>query len=304
MHAQDEAKTTIITEVEAYCYKVMPFRLKNAGATYQRLMDKIFKGLIREDVEVYIDDMVVKSTTTIDHCEALERVFQVLRRHQLKLNPEKCSFGVQARKFLGYMLIERGIESNPKKFQAIINIRSPRTMKEVQQLTGRITTLSRFLSRSVEATVPIFKTLKKGDPFSASRVPEVCESDRDTPEQLHSITSPWPFYKWGVDILGPFPPAPGQVKYLIVAVDYFTKRIEVEPVATISLKKIKRFYWRKIIYRFGLLAEIAKTANKVILRGLRRCLKEAKERWADELLQVLWSYHMKPHSSTNETPFA
>ncbi|RDX81685.1 Tf2-6, partial [Mucuna pruriens] len=125
--------------------------------------------------------------------------------------------------------------------------------------------------------------------------------------------------------------APGQVKFLIVAVDYFTKWVEAEPVAAISLDRIKRFFWKKIICRFGLLAEIvsdngtqftsratvefceglkikqlltlAKAANKVILRGLRKRLEEAKGRWAEELPQVLWSYHTTPHSTTKETPF-
>ncbi|RDX76950.1 Retrovirus-related Pol polyprotein from transposon 17.6, partial [Mucuna pruriens] len=93
----------------------MPFGLKNVGATYQRLMDKIFEEIISTDVEVYVDDMVVKSTTVVDHCRALGRVFQVLRKHRLKLNPEKCSFRVRVGKFLEFMLTERGIEANPEK---------------------------------------------------------------------------------------------------------------------------------------------------------------------------------------------
>ncbi|RDY03048.1 hypothetical protein CR513_13388, partial [Mucuna pruriens] len=146
MHPRDEAKMTFIMDVGAYYYKMMPFELKNAGATYQRLMDKIFEGLIGGDVEVYVDDMVVKSSIAVDDCRALGRVFQ-------------------AGKFLGFMLTERGIEANLEKCQAIINMRSLWTVKEVQQLTRRITTLSRFLSRSAETIFPIFNTLKKGDSF-------------------------------------------------------------------------------------------------------------------------------------------
>ncbi|RDX78391.1 Retrovirus-related Pol polyprotein from transposon 17.6, partial [Mucuna pruriens] len=156
MHPQDEAKTAFITDLGTYCYKGMPFRLKNAGATYQRLMDKIFEEIIGIEVEVYVDHMVVKSTVTVDHCRALERVFQVLRRHQLKLNPKKCSFEVQAGKFLGFMLIERGIEANPKKCQAIINMRSPRMVKGGTK-TGQ---------ENHETIVPISNTLKKGDTFA------------------------------------------------------------------------------------------------------------------------------------------
>ncbi|RDX82513.1 hypothetical protein CR513_36683, partial [Mucuna pruriens] len=94
VHPQDEAKTAFITDSGAFYYKVMSFGLKKVGVTYQRLMDKIFKEIIGTDMEVYVDDMVVKSTTTSEHCSTLERVFKILRKHQLKLNPEKCSFGV------------------------------------------------------------------------------------------------------------------------------------------------------------------------------------------------------------------
>ncbi|RDY01128.1 Retrovirus-related Pol polyprotein from transposon 17.6, partial [Mucuna pruriens] len=115
MHPQDEARTSFITNSSAFCYKEMSFGLKNVGATYQYLMDKIFKDVINTDVEVYVDDMVMKSTMANEHCNALERVFGILRRHQLKLNSEKCSFDVQAGRFWGFMLTKRGIETTPEK---------------------------------------------------------------------------------------------------------------------------------------------------------------------------------------------
>ncbi|RDY05099.1 Retrovirus-related Pol polyprotein, partial [Mucuna pruriens] len=168
MHPDDEEKTTFITNGGAFCYKVMPFGLKNAGATYQRLMDAIFKGVIGQDIEVYVDDMVAKSEGGRSHCEVLERVFKILRSHQLRLNPEKCSFGVQAGRFLGYMLTERGIEANPDKCRAVINMRSPQNMKEVQQLMGKIVALSRFISRTFDVAAPVLGTLKKGRNFTWS----------------------------------------------------------------------------------------------------------------------------------------
>ncbi|RDX78896.1 hypothetical protein CR513_40746, partial [Mucuna pruriens] len=113
MCEQDEEKTAFITDEGIFCYRVMPFGLKNAEATYQRLMDEIFKRVRGSDVEVYVDDMVVKSKATDNHWESLGRVFEILRKYRLRLNPTKCSFGVQAGKFLGYMLTERGIEANP-----------------------------------------------------------------------------------------------------------------------------------------------------------------------------------------------
>ncbi|RDX74025.1 hypothetical protein CR513_46274, partial [Mucuna pruriens] len=125
MHPQDEEKTAFITDDRAFCYKVMPFGLKNARVTYQRLMDKIFKEVMGVDVEAYVDDVVVKSQGVTEHCQALGLVFHILRKHRLRLNPNKCSFGVRARKFLGFMLTERGIEANPEKCQAVVNMRSP-----------------------------------------------------------------------------------------------------------------------------------------------------------------------------------
>ncbi|RDX79408.1 Retrovirus-related Pol polyprotein from transposon opus, partial [Mucuna pruriens] len=154
MYYHDEEKTTFIIDAWAFCYKVTPFGHKSTGATYQWLMDKIFKEIIGVDVELYVDDMVVKSAVTDKHCKVLERVFGILRRHQLHLNPEKCSFGVQVGKFLGYMLIDRGIEANPEKCQAIIGMRSPQNVREVQQLMGRVTALSHFISRVVETAIP------------------------------------------------------------------------------------------------------------------------------------------------------
>ncbi|RDY07703.1 hypothetical protein CR513_08149, partial [Mucuna pruriens] len=166
MHPQDEEKIAFITDTCTFYYRVISFGLKNAGAMYQRLMDKVFKEVLGVDLEVYVDDMVIKSTKVSEHCQALRRVFAILRKHQLWLNPEKCSFGVHAGKFLGFMLIERGIEANPDKCRAVINMRSPQNIKEVQQLMGRITALSRFISRSSETAMPIFATLKKGGSFT------------------------------------------------------------------------------------------------------------------------------------------
>nr|KYP60641.1 Retrovirus-related Pol polyprotein from transposon 17.6 [Cajanus cajan] len=123
MYPPDEGKIAFITEATNFCYKVMPFDLKNAGATYQRLMDKIFRKYIGTCLEVYVDDMVVKSNSTTDHTNDLELVFDEVRKYHMCLNPTKCTFGVAGGKFLGFMLSKRGIEANPDKCQAIINMR-------------------------------------------------------------------------------------------------------------------------------------------------------------------------------------
>ncbi|GAU39516.1 hypothetical protein TSUD_68800 [Trifolium subterraneum] len=159
-------------------------------------------------------------------------------------------------------------------------------------------------------------------------------------EPLQSVMSPWPFYMWGVDILGPFTTSQGQAKFLLVVVDYFTKWIEAEPVATISSERVKKFYWKNILCRFGIPKYIvsdngtqftsesvinfcqekcirntfisvehpqangqAESANKVILRAIKRRLEGKDKNWVEHLLPTLWSYHTTIHSSTGETPF-
>ncbi|KAL0409690.1 UNVERIFIED_CONTAM: hypothetical protein Sradi_1903400 [Sesamum radiatum] len=143
----------------------MPFGLKNAGATYQRLVDKIFRPQIGRNVEVYVDGMLVKSKKAEEHVKDLEETFSVLRKYRLKLNPAKCAFRVQGGRFLGFMVTQRGIEANPLKIKAIIDMKAPTCLNEVQRLTGRIAALSRFISKSAEKSLPFFKTLRKAKTF-------------------------------------------------------------------------------------------------------------------------------------------
>ena len=93
----------------------MPFELKNAGATYQRLMNKMFTHQLGKNVQVYVDDMLVKSVRENDHFSDLQETFDTLRSYNMKLNPSKCVFGVTAGKFLGFMVSQRGIEVNSEK---------------------------------------------------------------------------------------------------------------------------------------------------------------------------------------------
>ena len=125
----------------------MPFGLKNAGATYQRMMTRMFREKIGCTIEVYIDDMVVKSRKVSQHTEDLWGVFEILQQHKLHLNAEKCTFGVGAGKFLGYLVFTRGIEANPDQIEAVKRLRPPSNPKEVQVLTGILAALNRFISK-------------------------------------------------------------------------------------------------------------------------------------------------------------
>uniref|UniRef100_A0A2N9FPR8 Integrase catalytic domain-containing protein n=1 Tax=Fagus sylvatica TaxID=28930 RepID=A0A2N9FPR8_FAGSY len=135
MDEGDQEKTSFITSRGLFCYKVMPFGLKNAGATYQRLMNRMFHDQIGRNVEVYVDDMLVKSKEEDGHLDDLRETF-----------PNAP---------------QRGIEANPDKIKAILEMQPPKNTKEVQRLTGRIAALNRFMSRSTDKCLPFFKTLKK-----------------------------------------------------------------------------------------------------------------------------------------------
>ncbi|KAL0370666.1 UNVERIFIED_CONTAM: Retrovirus-related Pol polyprotein from transposon opus [Sesamum angustifolium] len=139
----------------------MSFGLKNARATYQRLVNKMFKDLIGKTMEVYVDDMLVKNKEEVEHLKHLHAAFEVMRKYGMKLNPTKCTFGVKGGKFLGYMVSKKGIEANLEKIKAIMQIGSPKTIKDVQKLTGEVASLARFISMSVDKNLQFFRTLRK-----------------------------------------------------------------------------------------------------------------------------------------------
>ena len=161
MHEEDQEKTSFVTSQGLFCYKVMSFGLKNAGATYQRLMNKIFAHQIGRNVQVYVDDMLVKSLRENDYLNDLQETFDTLRSYNMKLNPSKCVFGVIAGKFLGFMVSQKGIEVNPEKVRAILELEPPRRVKAVQSLNGKVAALNRFVSKATDKCLPFFCVLRK-----------------------------------------------------------------------------------------------------------------------------------------------
>ena len=139
----------------------MPFGLKNTGATYQRLINKMFARQIGMNVQVYVDDMLVKSLREDDHLSDLQETFDTLRAYNMKLNPNKCVFRVTAGKFLGFMVSQRGIKVNPEKIRVIVELAPPKTVKEMQSLNGKIVARNRFISRVADKCLPFFRILKK-----------------------------------------------------------------------------------------------------------------------------------------------
>jgi len=159
-HPLDEEKTAFITEDTNFCYRVMPSGLKNARATYKRIMDRVFKQQIGQNVKFYVDDMVVKSHSVAQHLIDLEEVFGEIHKYNMCLNPEKYTFGVGSGKFLGFMITHKGIKANLDKCTMILEMHNPTNVGEVEKLKSRLTSLSRFLPKLAEKARPFYKLLK------------------------------------------------------------------------------------------------------------------------------------------------
>ncbi|GJW12496.1 reverse transcriptase domain-containing protein [Tanacetum coccineum] len=330
----------------------MPFGLRNVGATYQRLVDKAFHKQIRRNLEVYVDDLVIKSRTKDEIVRDIEETFKTLRKINMKLNPKKCTFGVEEGMFLGYKVKTKGLKFerpeeglskssdgsgtknseqdfvsgaiplaqmvpeqdwiNPphkprrKEFTLCPKIRVGEELKEKSISEVEIlavveeegdTWMTPIFEYLMEETLPadvkkaravrrklqrmhagirsvVEKALRIGYYWptmhkDAMTLIRACQDyqvhkyvPRNPQQKLTSITSLWPFYKWGIDIAGPFPEGPRKVKFLIVAIDYFTKWIEAKPVATITGNQIKTFVWENIVCRFGLPGDIISDNGK------------------------------------------
>jgi len=161
MAPEDMEKTTFIPLWGTFCYKVMSFGLKNAGATYQRAMVALFHDMMHKEIEVYVDDMIAKSESEAEHILNLRKLFERLRKFKLKLNRTKCTFGVKSGKLLGFIVSQKGIEVDPDKMHAIIEMPNPNTEKEVRGFLGRLNYIARFISQLTATCEPVLKLLRK-----------------------------------------------------------------------------------------------------------------------------------------------
>ncbi|KAL0287782.1 UNVERIFIED_CONTAM: Transposon Tf2-12 polyprotein [Sesamum calycinum] len=165
MVLKDEELIAFCTPKGIYCYTVMPFGLKNAGATYQRAMQKIFDDMLHKNVDCYVDDLVVKSRMRQDHLQDLRKVFERLRRYQLKMNPLKCAFSITSEKFFGFIVRHRGIEIEQAKIDTILKMPEPRNIHELKSLQGKLAYLRRFISNLAGQCQPFSRIMKKGVSF-------------------------------------------------------------------------------------------------------------------------------------------
>jgi hypothetical protein len=193
MKEEDKASTSFVTPFGTYCFVRMPEGLKNAGSTFSRLTKKVLENQVGHDIFTYVDDIVVTRKSKEDHLADLAETFANMRDARLRLNPEKCVFGLRQGKILGYLVSHRGIEANPTKIQAIINMAPPQSTKDVQQPTGRLVALNRFISKSVERSIPFLKMLHGTKDFIwGPEQAAAFESLKQHMSDLATLTSPDP----------------------------------------------------------------------------------------------------------------
>lgn len=163
MNPDDQEKSSFITYKGIYCYKVMHFGLKNVRATY--FVNRMFANHLGKTVEVFIDEMFVKSAEASQHVEHLHDCIKVLNEFGIKLNPAKCTFAITSREFLENLVTERGIEANPNQITTFLRMLSPKTTREMQRLASRIVTINRFISQSKYKYLIFFQLLKGNKQF-------------------------------------------------------------------------------------------------------------------------------------------
>jgi hypothetical protein len=178
--------------------------LKNAGCTFSRMIEIVLHPQLQRNILEYVDDIVVKSIQRNDHISDLAETFANLRATNLKLNPEKCVFGIHKGKVLGCLVSTKGIKANPDKIKALVEMQDPISVKEVQKLTGRVAAQNRFIPRVVERSLPFFQVLRSSKNFQwsesqkqdfqelkdyLSNMTKLCPSDPKSPLLLYLSAS-------------------------------------------------------------------------------------------------------------------
>ncbi|XP_070010934.1 uncharacterized protein [Nicotiana sylvestris] len=339
MDPLDEEKTSFITGRGTYCYKVMSFGLKNAGAMYQRLVAKMFQEHLGNTMEVYIDDMLVKSQQAGNHIQHLSDTFQILRKFNMKQNPEKCAFGVSLGKFLEFLVSNCGIEVNPAQFKAIEEIPDMLTSKKEDQFEWYKECQQALKNLKVYLLNPLLLTKPKdGEKLLIHlAVSEVAVSAvlvrEDQGEGLGIVLVP-PTDEIIRQAIKCHPITNNEAEYeAVIEGLVLAQELGIEQVV---IKRDSQLIPRENNVEADALANLASAAemtndenasswqikritstpyhpvgnrqvestNKVIIKNLKKRLEESKGNWPEVLPGVLWAYRTIAKTSTRETPFS
>jgi hypothetical protein len=204
MSPKDTEKIALRTPIRNFYYTIMPFGLKNAGATYQRTITAMFHDMMHREIEDYVDDIVVKSKKREDHFGFLKKVFERCWLYKLKMNPLKCAFRVSTGKFLGFLVHQHGINVDPTRASAIATIKPPTIHKELKSFIGKLSYIRRFIPGLATVTSNFAPLLKKGAMFHWSiecqqafekvqnimtKLPNVCAPIFGKPIQLYLVSN-------------------------------------------------------------------------------------------------------------------
>nr|GEW48576.1 reverse transcriptase domain-containing protein [Tanacetum cinerariifolium] len=355
-----------------------------------RLVDKVFHKQIRRNLKVYMDDLVIKSRTKYKIVRDIEKTFKTLREINMKLNPKKCTFGVEEWMFLGYKVNTKGLKVCPDKVDAVLSLH-PQTEEAFKQMKQLIAELPMLTAPMEKEELIVYLASAKEMILADSIVERPKEDSLDTLMEVEEeLPEPWILFmngssctdgsgagliltipegieftyvlrfrfdainseaeyealivglriaeqmgvknlqanvdsrlvdnqvngtyvtkevdmirylEKGIDIVGPFPEGPGKVKFLIVAIDYFTKWIKAKPVATITGNQIKKIMWDNIVCRFGLPGAIISDNGKYLGEGIKARLDARSNNWMEELPHVLWAHRTMIKSSNGDTQF-
>ena len=186
MYPGDEKHTSFRTPLGVFCYTVMPFGLKNAGATYQRAMNTIFRDHLWKMVECYVDDIAVKSRNKNDHLRDLRTMFDIMWAHRLKMNPTKSFLRVSSGKFLGFIVTSKGIHLDPDKVKAIQNAHPPKNLKKLRGMQGRLAYIRRFIANLLSRCQPFSSWKRVSLLYGIKPVKKPLRISRDTSLNLRS----------------------------------------------------------------------------------------------------------------------
>ncbi|GJS47141.1 reverse transcriptase domain-containing protein [Tanacetum coccineum] len=187
MAEEDEDKTTFYAGEGVFCYKKMSFGLKNAGETYQRLVDKVFNRQIGRNLEAYVDDMVIKSTSEKEMLKDIQETFESFRSINMKLNPKKCLLGVEEGPFLGHLITKHGIKANPSKLKVATDLDQPRTQKDIRSLNGKLAALSRRVLQGAELNYHALEKLMLA-------LVHADNEKKEKPKEVPNSSSKWRLY--------------------------------------------------------------------------------------------------------------
>ncbi|MCO5599577.1 hypothetical protein L7F22_053711 [Adiantum nelumboides] len=315
-----QLKTTFITPCGCYAFRVMPFGLTNAPATFQRFMNIVFQAFFGKSIRVFIDDFCIYSSRAL-HAQKFEEGLRKIYDLGGQLNSDKCHIGEDELILLGHKISYKSIEVDPSKGTALIDLPSPKSIKEVISFVQKVKYMSRFIHLASELLHPLQRLTQQVEFAWSKELEEYFCSIKvngnkrllHVPRQL--VFANDPFEKWGIDAMGPLPRNKNGKLYILVAIDYMTRWVEAQSVARVNEKTVSRKgllieFWEElhIVHQHGTpyypqSNGLVEKANGTIAGIISKMVKDKTKLWDDFLDGALWAYWTTYKEATEFTSF-